>query len=104
MLAISPNASEAIRGIAAANEAPDDAVLRIVSQPDTGLQIHLVDGPAPDDVLIEEEGARLAIEPAAAALLDDKRLDASFSEGEGVTFTVSDQDSGNGVPGEPPPA
>jgi iron-sulfur cluster assembly protein len=103
MLAISPQATEAIRGIATANEAGADAALRIVSQPDTGLQIHLVEEPAPDDVLIEEDGARLAIEPAAAALLDDKRLDASFREGEGVTFTVSEQASANGIPPDPAP-
>jgi iron-sulfur cluster assembly protein len=98
MLTVSPQASEAIRGIAAATETPEDAVLRIVSQPDEGLQIQLVDEPAPDDVVIEDEGARLALEPTAAALLDDKRLDASFKEGEGVMFTVSDQASSNGQP------
>jgi Fe-S cluster assembly iron-binding protein IscA len=97
MLAISPQASEAIRGIAAATEETENTILRIASAPD-GLQIELANGPEDGDVIVEDEGAELAIEPTAAVLLDDKLLDASFVDGEGVTFIVSDQASSNGVP------
>jgi hypothetical protein len=103
MLEISPQASEAIRGIAAATEDTDGAILRIASSPDEGLLIELANGPEPGDVMIEDAGAELAVEPTAAVLLDDKLLDASFEEDDGVTFTVSDQASANGVPPEPPP-
>jgi Fe-S cluster assembly iron-binding protein IscA len=98
VLAITPRASEAIRAIVMANEAPEGAVVRIDSEPEEGLQIALVDGAQPDDVLIEEDGAELALDPTVAVLLDDKRLDASFEEGLGVTFSVSDQASSNGRP------
>jgi iron-sulfur cluster assembly protein len=96
MLAISSEASEAIRGIVAAPTLPDGAMLRIDSQPDTGLQIGVVVEPAPGDEVLESDGVELAIEPATAALLEDKRLDAAIEEGE-VTFTISDQASANGT-------
>ena len=106
MLAVSPQASEAIRAIVASAETPEGAVLRIASEPDAGLQIALVESPEPEDVVVEEEGGALAIEATTAKLLDDKRLDASFEGEAGVTFTVSEQPGLNGRPphSEPPPA
>jgi iron-sulfur cluster assembly protein len=96
MLAISSEASEAIRGIVAASELPDGAMLRIDSQPGSGLQIAVVVEPSPGDELVEGEGVELAVEPATAALLEDKRLDAAIEHDE-VTFTISDQASANGT-------
>ena len=96
MLVISSEASEAIRGIAAAPTIPDGAILRIDSQPGNGLQIGVVEEPAPGDEVLETDGVELAIEPATAVLLDDKRLDAAIEQGE-VTFTISDQASANGA-------
>jgi iron-sulfur cluster assembly protein len=96
VLAISSEASEAIRGIVAAPTVPDGAMLRIDSQPGTGLQIGVVVEPSPGDEVLESDGVELAIEPATAALLDDKRLDAAVDQGE-VTFTISDQASANGA-------
>jgi iron-sulfur cluster assembly protein len=96
VLVISSEASEAIRGIVAAPTIPDGAMLRIDSQPDSGLQIGVVEEPVPGDEVLETDGVELAIEPATALLLDDKRLDAAIDEGE-VTFTISDQASANGA-------
>ena len=96
MLVISSEASEAIRGIVAAPTIPDGAILRIDSQPGSGLQIGVVEEPAPGDEVLETDGVELAIEPATAVLLDDKRLDAAIEQGE-VTFTISDQASANGT-------
>jgi iron-sulfur cluster assembly protein len=96
MLVISSEASEAIRGIVAAPTIPDGAILRIDSQPGSGLQIGVVEEPAPGDEVLETDGVELAIEPATAVLLDDKRLDAAIELGE-VTFTISDQASANGA-------
>ena len=96
MLVISSEASEAIRGIVAAPTIPDGAMLRIDSEPGNGLQIGVVVEPAPGDDVLESDGVELAIEPTAAALLDDKRLDVAIDHGE-VTFTISDQASANGA-------
>ena len=96
MLVISSEASEAIRGIVAAPTIPDGAMLRIDSEPGNGLQIGVVVEPAPGDEVLESDGVELAIEPTAAALLDDKRLDVAIDHGE-VTFTISDQASANGA-------
>jgi iron-sulfur cluster assembly protein len=96
VLVISSEASEAIRGIVAAPTIPDGAMLRIDSQPGNGLQIGVVEEPAPGDEVLETDGVELAIEPATAVLLDDKRLDAAIEQGE-VTFTISDQASANGA-------
>jgi iron-sulfur cluster assembly protein len=96
MLAISSEASEAIRGIVAAPDIPDGAMLRIDSQPESGLQIAVVVEPAPGDEVVEGDGVELAVEPATAALLEDKRLDAAIEHNE-VTFTISDQASANGA-------
>jgi iron-sulfur cluster assembly protein len=46
--------------------------------------------PAEDDEVIEEQGARVFLEPDAASLLGDKALDASVKENQ-VAFTIADQ-------------
>jgi Fe-S cluster assembly iron-binding protein IscA len=89
VLAITSQASEAIRGILDDESVPDGAIVRIASA-DDGLQLALVDGPEPDDELVSTEGAALAIEAATAALLDDKLLDAEMQDEE-VTFSLTDQ-------------
>jgi Fe-S cluster assembly iron-binding protein IscA len=99
VLTISSEASEAIRGIVAAPELPDGAMLRIDSQPGQGLQIGVVVEPSPGDELVEGEGVEVAVDAATATLLEDKFLDAAIEENE-VTFTVTDQASRNGTPPE----
>ena len=46
--------------------------------------------PAEDDEVIEEHGARVFLEPAAASLLDDKVLDANVQQNQ-VAFSIADQ-------------
>jgi Fe-S cluster assembly iron-binding protein IscA len=54
------------------------------------LQLSVVALPAEDDEVIEEQGVRVFLEPEAAALLDDKVLDASIEQDQ-VEFTIADQ-------------
>jgi iron-sulfur cluster assembly protein len=49
------------------------------------LQFSVVALPAEDDEVIEEQGARLFLEPEAASLLDDKVLDASVEQNEMIS-------------------
>jgi iron-sulfur cluster assembly protein len=95
MLAISQSAAEAIRGLGGGPEVPDGAGLRIVTRTgggegDVALELSLTATPAEEDEVVEEEGAQVFLDPAAADLLDDKRLVAQVEEGR-VTFGISDQ-------------
>ena len=54
------------------------------------LELSVVGLPAEDDEVIEEQGARVFLNPEAASLLDDKILDASIAADE-VAFTIADQ-------------
>ncbi|MGH2798890.1 MAG: hypothetical protein ACRDM0_14735 [Thermoleophilaceae bacterium] len=90
MLTITPQASEAIRGVLAAENVPDDSVLRITSQPEAGLVVAVTDSPEPDDQIVEGDEVEICVEPTAAQLLDDKELDATVS-GEQVNFSIGEQ-------------
>jgi Fe-S cluster assembly iron-binding protein IscA len=54
------------------------------------FQLSVVPVPAEDDEVIEDQGARVFLEPQAASLLGDKVLDASIDENQ-VAFTIADQ-------------
>ena len=98
MLAVTSQAASAIDGIlAAGEELPDEAGMRITkkanhlpegSAPMPSVRLEVVETPkAGDEVLAE---APVFLEPEAAALLDDKLLDADFS-GEQVHFAFREQ-------------
>ncbi len=96
MLTITPEASQAIRGILAASDAPDGSMFRISPQgqdgtaPGPGLAISLTESPPPDDQIVEGEEVAVSVEPTAAAILEDKELDATVV-GEEVSFSIGDQ-------------
>jgi iron-sulfur cluster assembly protein len=54
------------------------------------FQLSVVPVPAEDDEVIEEQGARIFLEPDAASLLDNKVLDAKLEQNK-VAFTIADQ-------------
>ena len=56
--------------------------LRIVAHGDgtPSFQIALAEGPVAGDEVVEDDGARVFLEPAAAAVLDGKSLDAQVNE------------------------
>jgi iron-sulfur cluster assembly protein len=92
MLAISENAAEAIRGLVAAPEVPDSAGLRITAPPtgEAAFELSVAATPAEDDEVFEEQGAQVFLDPSAATLLEDKRLDAQVEAGR-VTFAIAQQ-------------
>jgi iron-sulfur cluster assembly protein len=92
MLAISENAAEAIRGLVAAPEVPDSAGLRITAPPtgETSFELSVAATPAEDDQVVEEQGAQVFLEPSAAALLENKRLDAQVEAGQ-IMFAIAQQ-------------
>lgn len=98
MLTLTRDAAEAIREIV--DQSPlegDEGGLRItaspVSETQAALELTLAEEPDPADEVVEQSGARVYLEPVAAAALTDKVLDADV-EDEGVRFTIVDQATG----------
>jgi iron-sulfur cluster assembly protein len=94
MLALTDSAVEAVQEIlSSSEETPETGGLRLVAEragAQTSFQLSVVALPGEDDEVIEEEGARVFLDPEAASLLEGKVLDASFEENE-VGFTIVDQ-------------
>jgi Fe-S cluster assembly iron-binding protein IscA len=96
VLTISPEASHAIRDILDASEVPDGSMFRISPQqndgaePGASLVVSVIDTPPPDDQIVEGEEVAVSVEPTAAALLDDKQLDATVV-GDQVNFSIGEQ-------------
>jgi iron-sulfur cluster assembly protein len=93
MLTLTDSAVSAIRTLTSQPEVPGDTGLRIMAQDEgTTFQLALAEAPAAGDQVVEEGGARVFVEPTAAAVLDDKALDAQVNEQGDLTFRISEQD------------
>ena len=94
LLTLTDNAVEAVKHIvSSADEFSETGGLWMVAEQtgmQTNLELSVVPLPAEDDEVIEEQGVRVFLEPEAAALLDDKVLDASVEQNQ-VAFTIADQ-------------
>ena len=94
MLALTENAIEAVKTVVSSADAPTElSGLRMVApyDGDDSLELNVAQLPAEDDEVIEEQGARIFLEPGAAALLDDKILDAVVGI-DRVEFRIADQE------------
>ena len=93
MLALTDNAVEAVKTIvSSSDDVSETSGLRMVAE-QAGAQMNLrlsVALPSEDDEVLEEQGARVFLEPEAASLLDDKVLDASVEQNQ-IAFTIADQ-------------
>jgi iron-sulfur cluster assembly protein len=98
MLTLTDNAVSAIRTLTTQPDLPQDTGLRIMTQGGDGgsssFQLALAEAPAAGDQVVEEGGARVFVEPAAAAALDDKSLDAQVNEQGDLAFRIADQGDG----------
>jgi Fe-S cluster assembly iron-binding protein IscA len=77
----------------AAEGGGDGSGLRIAAESadgDGALSLALADEPEAGDAVIEEDGTRVFLEPAAAAMLDDKVLDAQRHD-DHVHFNLLEQ-------------
>ncbi len=94
LLALTDSAVEAVKNIVSSSgEVEETSGLRMVADlagTQANFQLSVVPVPAEDDEVIEEQGARVFLEPEAASLLDDKVLDANLEENR-VAFTIADQ-------------
>ena len=98
MLVLTEAAAEVVKSVTSTPQTPGGAGLRIVSSAsepeDPGaLQVVAVAGPGENDQVIEATGARVFLEPQAAAYLDDKVLDAQLDEQGKAQFFLDMQDA-----------
>lgn len=56
-----------------------------------GMVALSLEGPHPDDAVIEDAGARVFIGTDAARIVQDSQLDAQFDEDGRAAFTLSEQ-------------
>ena len=91
ILLLTPNAAKAITDVVADGDAARDGGLRIAAtrRADDSLELALSieSAPAEGDEVVELEGARVFLEPLAAAVLEDRRLDAHV-HGEQLHFEM----------------
>ena len=99
MLTLTDTAAEVVKALTSDPQAPEGSGLRIessVPQPaDAGaLQLSTATGPGENDQVIEATGARVYLEPQAAAYLDDKVLDAQIDQQGQPHFSLAFQGPG----------
>ncbi len=90
MLTLTENATTAVKNLAAQLPA-DTGGLRIseAAAPETGYALTLATAPEPDDTVVENEGARVFVDPVATIQLDDRVLDARVAEDGSVGFALA---------------
>jgi iron-sulfur cluster assembly protein len=93
VLTLTDNATHVIKNITAGEGAPEGAGVRISQENPASptLAMTAAPGPAPGDQVVEDQGARVFLEPTAAETLDDKTLDASVDDQGGVEFVLVPQ-------------
>jgi Fe-S cluster assembly iron-binding protein IscA len=100
MLALTDNAADAIRTIVESSDLDDRAGLRFsihsVTEDEAELAVTLAPEASAGDEEVEVEGAHVYLDEAAAAMLQDKILDAEVTEDGEVGFSFGDQLSENG--------
>ena len=94
MLTLTDSAKEMVRDMIAEGDAPEGTGLRISAAQDAdggpALALELATGPADGDEVLEDGSSRVFLEAGAAALLDDKVLDAE-QHGDHYHFTLGEQ-------------
>ena len=96
MLTVSASAAEAIQLLVEHSDAPESAGIRITAgaptDQGTPLALELVDGPQPDDEVVDDGAAAVFLEPQVAPYLAESVLEAHVDDGE-VAFALRDNDA-----------
>lgn len=92
MLTMTDKAAEMIRTLTSQPGVPEDAGLRMsVQGGEEGTLTLSLQGPQPDDAVIDDAGARVFIEHDAAPLVEDRQLDAQVDDQGGLSFLLGSQ-------------
>jgi iron-sulfur cluster assembly protein len=94
LLTLTDRAAETIRTLTSQPGIPADTGLRMSLQDsDAGTLALSLEGPQPDDAVIEDSGARVFVQRDAAAIVDDRELDAQLDEQGRASFMLGNQDA-----------
>jgi Fe-S cluster assembly iron-binding protein IscA len=95
VLTVAASAAEAIQLLVEHSDAPESAGIRITAgaptDQGTPLALELVDGPQPDDEVVDDGAAAVFLEPQIAPYLADAVLEAHVDDGE-VAFALRDNE------------
>jgi len=108
LLALTNNAALVIQSLTNSPDLPGSAGLRITAQPEDQQSLSLAVAPEPSagDTVVEEQGARVFLEPSASNMLDQMVLDAEVDAQGSVQFFLGTQCGGpspsdDGAPASP---
>jgi iron-sulfur cluster assembly protein len=91
VLTLTDSATSQIRNIIDQPEVPEGCGLRIANDPTAGgLTLTIAAAPAAGDQVLDSSGARVFLDPGAAAVLDDKALDAAIDDDGQVLFALAE--------------
>jgi iron-sulfur cluster assembly protein len=94
MLTLTENAADIVKQIADQvpdGEGPGIRISSAAPDADGGLTLTAAPAPEPGDQVVDEAGARIFLDAAAASVLDDKVLDAAVEPDGAVTFGLGQQ-------------
>ena len=92
MLTLTRAAVEVVNAVVDKSGERDTAGLRIANTANAdGLQAEFVSGPAEQDQVLTQDGARVFMDSGAAAYLEDKVLTGEFDEQGNVRFGLGEQ-------------
>lgn len=90
MLALTENVTEIVKKLS--DEVPAISGLRIATEPDgQSLSVSPADRAAPDDQVIEQDGATVYVDAPASVMLDDKILDGGVDAEGNIEFALGQQ-------------
>lgn len=92
MLTLTDRAASTIRTLTSQPGIPADTGLRMSLQDsDAGTLALSLEGPQPDDAVIEDAGARVFVQLDAADIVEDRELDAELDEQGRASFMLGSQ-------------
>ncbi|REF37808.1 Fe-S cluster assembly iron-binding protein IscA [Thermasporomyces composti] len=96
LLALTSNAALVIQSLTNSPDLPGSAGLRITALPEDqqSLSLAVAPEPAAGDTVVEEQGARVFLEPSASSMLDQMVLDAEVDAQGSVQFFLGTQSGG----------
>ena len=90
MLTLTENAGTVVSDLVSRTTDVDTAGLRI-QQGDDRFDVAIATGPGPQEVVVEQSGARVFLEPQVAQVLDAMTLDAAIDGGGNIRFALAPQ-------------
>jgi iron-sulfur cluster assembly protein len=92
VLTLTDRAAATIRTLTSQPGVPEDTGLRMSLQDsDAGTLALSLEGPQPDDAIIEDGGARVFVQRDAAAIVEDRELDAELDDQGRASFMLGSQ-------------